>query len=496
MKRGILVLLSLSVLATAGYFTASKWAIKHETIAFHDPARDNRLVAVSVAVRRDKEMQANNGLIKLPVAILNHGNTVKNTEYSFLANVFAWRGYLAISPQHDLPTDPPMVTKVGEPYVGRLPQIQRGVANIHFAIHEMQKVQPNADYEKVTMVGHSMGGDISMYFAKEYPDEIKKVVTLDNLRVPFLTDGKFKILSFRSKDTHFKPDPGVVPDDEQAEKAGITVVTTNFQHNDMRDTGPDAAKHSIQSTLDKFLEDTGSSAGQLAADSNSGKQVVTETACQEKNRRVGIVSSGPCVNVGDIVDNLLEGQYNFNKPRTVYLEEPFKFRLILTTSDKQDAQDAFSGLPGEITKKKGNFAQSIEATLRGDDLKIEPAGAQPRTATTSKPVEWDWTVTPQSGGRKTLTIEVAANIQVGPDKHRVQVTTLHEEVVIQVSAFQQLKSYVSQANGLVVAAAAAITPLAALIALVPKVRTFISDIWRRVRRKPFPNRAARRAKGK
>src|SRR6185369_15374368 len=194
----------------------------------------------------------------------------------------------------------------------------------------------------------------------------------------------------------------------------------------------------------------------------------TETACQEKNRRVGIVSSGPCVNVGDIVDNLLEGQYNFNKPRTVYLEEPFKFRLILTTSDKQDAQDAFSGLPGEITKKNGNFAQSIEATLRGDDLKIEPAGAQPRTATTSKPVEWDWTVTPQSGGRKTLTIEVAANIQVGPDKHRVQVTTLHEEVVIQVSAFQQLKSYVSQANGLVVAAAAAITPLAALIALVPK----------------------------
>src|SRR5438128_7488297 len=256
MKRGILVLLSLSVLATAGYFTASKWAIKHETIAFRDPARDNRLVAVSVAVRRDKEMQANSGLIKLPVAILNHGNTVKNTEYSFLSTVFAWRGYLAISPQHDLPTDPPMVTRVGEPYVGRLPQIQRGVENIHFAIGEMKKVQPNADYAKVTMVGHSMGGDISMYFAREYPDEIKKVVTLDNLRVPFLTDGKFKILSFRSKDTQFKPDPGVVPDEEQCEKAGITVVDTGFQHNDMRDSGPDAAKNSIQSMLDRFLDST------------------------------------------------------------------------------------------------------------------------------------------------------------------------------------------------------------------------------------------------
>src|SRR6201999_303336 len=217
--------------------------------------RNNRPVALDVAARRDKEMQANAGMIKLPVAILNHENTFKNTEYSFLANAFAARGYLSISPQHDLPTDPPMVTQVGELYVARLPQIQRGVDNIHFAIGEMKKVQPNADYAKVTMVGHSMGGDISMYFAKEYPDEIKKVVTLDNLRVPFLTDGKFKILSFRSKDTQFKPDPGVVPDDELCEQSGITVVNTGYQHNDMRDTGPEGAKASIETMLSKFLED-------------------------------------------------------------------------------------------------------------------------------------------------------------------------------------------------------------------------------------------------
>ncbi|MGB8397451.1 alpha/beta fold hydrolase [Bradyrhizobium sp.] len=261
MKRGITVLLSLSAVVTVAYFTASKWAIRHETVMFKDPSRDDRPVAVHIAVRHDKEMQANAGMITLPVAILNHGNTVKNTEYSFLANAFAARGYLVLSPQHDLPTDPPMVTKVGELYVGRLPQIQRGVANIHFAVDEMKKFQPNANYSKLTMVGHSMGGDISMYFAKEYPDEIKKVVTLDNLRVPFLTDGKFKILSFRSKDTQFKPDPGVVPDAEQCEKAGITVVNTGFQHNDMRDTGPDEAKNTIQSMLDKFLSDTDSDLG-------------------------------------------------------------------------------------------------------------------------------------------------------------------------------------------------------------------------------------------
>ena len=255
MKRGIAVLVSLSVLVMVAYFTASKWAIRHETLTFYDATRDNRTVAVDVAVRRDKELQANAGMITLPVAILNHGNTVKFTEYSFLANVFAARGYMTVSIQHDLPTDAPMVTKVGEPYVGRQPQYMRGIANIKFAVQEMKKVQPNADYDRLTMVGHSNGGDISMYFAKMYPDQIKKVVTLDNLRVPFTTDGRFQILSFRSKDPEFKPDPGVVPGDEVCEKAGITVINTDFQHNDMRDTGPDQAKSSIQSMLDKFLQE-------------------------------------------------------------------------------------------------------------------------------------------------------------------------------------------------------------------------------------------------
>jgi hypothetical protein len=255
MKRGIAILLSLSALVTVAYFTASKWAIRHETLTFLDPARDNRPVAVDIAIRWDKEMQAKAGMITLPVAILNHGNTVKFTEYSFLASVFAARGYLAVSIQHDLPTDAPMVTKVGELYVGRLPQYQRGIANIRFTIDEIKKSEPNADYDRLTIVGHSMGGDISMYFAKMYPDQIKEVVTLDNLRVPFMTDGKFKILSFRSKDPVFKPDPGVVPDSEVCEKSGITVIQTGYQHTDMSDRGSDDVKSTIQGMLDKFLED-------------------------------------------------------------------------------------------------------------------------------------------------------------------------------------------------------------------------------------------------
>lgn len=251
MRREIIFVSSFAAVALA-LFAANKLAIRHETLTFYDAAR-GRPVEVAIAVRRDKEIQASVGLTTLAVAILNHGNTVRFTEYSFLANVFAARGYLAVSIQHDLPTDAPLVTKIGEPYVGRLPVYQRGVANIMFAVDELKHIQPKADFDHLTMIGHSNGGDISLYFAKLHPDHIRKVVTLDNLRVPFMTDGKFKILSFRSKDAVFKPDPGVVPEGAICEQAGITVVDTGFQHADMSDRGPDALKTKIQTLLDKFL---------------------------------------------------------------------------------------------------------------------------------------------------------------------------------------------------------------------------------------------------
>jgi pimeloyl-ACP methyl ester carboxylesterase len=51
-------------------------------------------------------------------------------------------------------------------------------------LKQLKKLQPNADYSHLTLVGHSNGGDTAMYFANEHPELVSKVVTLDNLRVP------------------------------------------------------------------------------------------------------------------------------------------------------------------------------------------------------------------------------------------------------------------------------------------------------------------------
>ncbi|WP_407179113.1 alpha/beta hydrolase [Bradyrhizobium sp. STM 3562] len=258
MKRAIAILACLCLLAGGEYVAVSKWAIKHETLNLFDPTRQ-RPVSVDLAVRRDYEMKADNGLWKLPVAVISNGNTVKNTEYSFLANVFAARGYLVASIQQDLPSDPPLMTKVGLPYVGRRGVYLRCEANILFVLGELQKLQPNADYGHLTLVGHSNGGDVSMYVAKQHPELVSKVITLDNLRVPFVLSNRLKILSFRSKDPHFKTDPGVLPTRAQAEADKIDIINTGALHTDLSDRGPDSVKGKIQASLDKFLSETASS---------------------------------------------------------------------------------------------------------------------------------------------------------------------------------------------------------------------------------------------
>jgi hypothetical protein len=258
MKKALAVLACLCLLAGGEYFAISTWAIQHETLNLFDATRQ-RPVSVDLAVRWDYEMKADNGLWKLPVAIISNGNTVRNTEYSFLANVLAARGYLVASIQQDLPSDPPLMTKVGMPYVGRRGVYMRCEANILFVLNELQKRQPNADYGHVTLVGHSNGGDVSMYVAKQHPELVSKVITLDNLRVPFVLSNHLKILSFRSKDPNFRTDPGVLPGPEAANSANVDIVNTGALHTQLSDRGPDTVKERVQATLDKFLGEAASS---------------------------------------------------------------------------------------------------------------------------------------------------------------------------------------------------------------------------------------------
>jgi hypothetical protein len=254
MKRRTLLLslLGAAIIAgVGGYLYLIKFDIRREHLALHDASR-GRDVPVELAVSRRAELKAKFFGIKPRVAIVNHGNTVKNTEYGFVGDVLATQGYLVAAIQHDLPGDPPLSMQ-GFPFVGRLPSYQRGEKNILFAIEQIKKVYPDPDFQTVTLFGHSQGGDIAMYFAGHHPELVTKVVTLDNIRVPLLMSGKARILSLRS--SNFKADPGVVPSDEACEDAGIEVVKTDFQHDHFSDRGPETVKERVKDVLARFLAD-------------------------------------------------------------------------------------------------------------------------------------------------------------------------------------------------------------------------------------------------
>jgi hypothetical protein len=211
----------------------------------------------------------------------------------------------------------------------------------------------------------------------------------------------------------------------------------------------------------------------------AGNAYQPDADCRKRMLKLGVASTGPCVDVSEIVENLASGQYLFNKPDTAYVDTPFHITLVLKTSPKQDVMPLLSGMPGQVAQREGKFAQSVEATLHGDDLTIDPSGSQARTATTVEPVTWEWTITPKTGGQKTLVLEVVANIQAGSDSHKVQIKTLREPIQVSVSGFQQIKAFVADANGFLVAAGAAVPALAAIIGLVPPIRKVVTRWWQR-----------------
>jgi hypothetical protein len=197
-------------------------------------------------------------------------------------------------------------------------------------------------------------------------------------------------------------------------------------------------------------------------------------ACQEKYARRGIVvEPAQCVDIDKLIGSLDTGTYTFNKPSVAYVEEPFPIVLVLKTAPGMDVLPAFEAAPGIRVERVAPFAQNIEAVLRGIHFKVEPSGPQQRTATTTAPVEWEWTVTPLESGTRTLVIEVFATIVIGSERSRVQLKVLRENINIRVGAFHWVRSAFNQTSAAVISISAALAALLAIFAAFAPLRNWI-----------------------
>jgi predicted dienelactone hydrolase len=185
-----------------------------------------------------------------PLALISHGYGGRNTDYSFIAEALAARGYVVASVQHELLGDPPMPAQ-GDPAVVRRPFWEQGSASLLHVIGEM-RARRLADGRPVLLVGHSNGGDSSMLFAAQHPRMVGIVFTLDNRRMRIPRTSSPRICSIRSSDQ--PADPDVLPTAmEQTRHRMVIGTVPGLIHNDMSDAATATQKQAMLAWLWRCL---------------------------------------------------------------------------------------------------------------------------------------------------------------------------------------------------------------------------------------------------
>ena len=188
------------------------------TIGLFDGGR-NRVVPVTV-YQPEKESS------ETKVIIFNHGydgngNVKSSQAYSYLNRFLAGKGYYVISIQHELPQDP-LLAMEGNLMEARMPNWERGVENILFAIQEFRKLKPGLDWGKLILIGHSNGGDMVMLFAARHPLLVDKAISLDHRRMKMPRIRKPRLYTLRGCD--YEADEGVLPGIKEQEEFHMRVV--------------------------------------------------------------------------------------------------------------------------------------------------------------------------------------------------------------------------------------------------------------------------------
>lgn len=208
----------------------------------------NRTIPIAVAAPEKVKCTIKT---KCPVALISAGYGVAHTEYSFLEKELTAQGYFVVSIAHELEQDPPL-SVTGNLFETRAENWQRGTVTLKFVQKVLAKRYPNADFDRVTLVGHSNGGDISSWLANEAPNYVEQVITLDHRRVPLPRNKAIRVLSIRASD--YPADDGVLyTNRELNEFNGCIVKIPEARHNDMSDSGSAELKRTIQDIMTTWL---------------------------------------------------------------------------------------------------------------------------------------------------------------------------------------------------------------------------------------------------
>ncbi|KNC67643.1 alpha/beta hydrolase [Pseudoalteromonas ardens] len=224
-------------------------AAEVQPASVYDKARDR---AIPVEITYPESQAQCSEKAPCPVAFLGAGYGMSHTDYTFLAKVLNKHGYLVVAIGHELPGDPPLSAS-GNLFETRSENWQRGAKTLEFLHGELQRSITGYDFNNLTLVGHSNGGDIAAWLGNEGKPYVKQIITLDHRRVPLPKTKDIKVLSIRASD--FPADSGVLPSEtEQVEFGSCVVTIPKARHDDIADFGPGWLKDKITQLVQLHLD--------------------------------------------------------------------------------------------------------------------------------------------------------------------------------------------------------------------------------------------------
>lgn len=240
-------LLALVALVAGPYWLSSLGA--QEARVLEDSSRSRRIATV---IHPPPAASNCTAAARCPVALLSAGHGMSNGHYTFLAKAMAQAGFLVVNIQHEQPGDPPLPFS-GNMMVLRMPFWRTGVDNLLFVRATLQRDYPQYDWDHLTLVGHSHGGDVSALLAHEQPALVTALVTLDNRRYPLPRTASPRVLSIRAG-SDIPADPGVIPDAAEQSATGMKVVTVpEAAHGDLTSMGSRAVQAKVVAAVTEFL---------------------------------------------------------------------------------------------------------------------------------------------------------------------------------------------------------------------------------------------------
>lgn len=222
--------------------------VKLDSLTLIDSIRNREIPIAIYAPKSDKKIK------KHQVIIFSHGYGENKggdyLRYSYLTEYFASKGFYVVSIQHELPTDE-LLPKIGNIQLTRRPFWERGAENILFVLNHLKENNTDLDFDKLTLIGHSNGGDMSVLFAHLHPDLVNKVISLDNRRMSLPRTSNPRIYTLRSND--FPADENVLPTEEEQTKFQITVQYTNINHSNMDNDATEEERKTIIEFIETYL---------------------------------------------------------------------------------------------------------------------------------------------------------------------------------------------------------------------------------------------------